>query len=258
MAKVLTYNPKENKTDFLTFTEKTIHTKHGRMFKVRTRRGYTIEVTDDHSLATIGTDNFFQALPPDHALGKVVPIIYIIDYQIGVAQEKESNETIDKIFNENKLTSVIPEFLSCSLEKLEFYLGSLLVPHSTYYSYCANSKEEFYTALISLARLGQSIKRIDTDKLKIHINKDPVWYVPNTKGKLVKADVEQEKNPSNPYLQLPYTWDVVVDIEEIERQETTYDFTVPEFPLFISNGILVYDTINVTIVKLQQSSLIVI
>lgn len=55
---VLTYNPQTNKNEFLKYTERSVHTKHGRMYYVETRSGYNIKVTDDHSLATVGTDSF--------------------------------------------------------------------------------------------------------------------------------------------------------------------------------------------------------
>ena len=73
-GKVLSFSPRLQRVVFLDYTQKTIHTNHNKMYKITTSTGHSIKVTDDHSLATVGENNFFKPLPPENSLGSFVPI----------------------------------------------------------------------------------------------------------------------------------------------------------------------------------------
>jgi DNA-directed RNA polymerase subunit beta' len=99
-----------------------------------------------------------------------------------------------------------------------------------------------------LSRLG-----INYDYTEEYVKAYPydVGLVPED-NKLVPRN---EARKSNVYRRLPYTWSEVVSVEKVEREEVTYDFTVPEFPLFIGNNILVYDTMQVHVPVSEEARL---
>lgn len=247
IGKVLTYNPKTNTTQFLDYTEKTVHKKHGKMYKIKTSRGYEVKVTDDHSLCTNGDDNFFKPLKPEEALGKFVPIIHSIEYSVSITDEIKAKEVIDKSIEKSEPSIVHQEFLSLNKESLSYYLSCMLAYAN---SYTCLTNEDLGVFLISLARIGIAVKKING--LTVMLDKDNTKYIPD-KGVLKSTKDLLSENPANPYINLPYTWDTVTSVEEIEREEITYDFSVPEFPLFIANGILLYDTMMVHVPSTQEA-----
>ena len=238
-GKVLTYNPATNKNEFLEYTDRSIHTEHGKMYYVETKGGYNIKVTDDHSLATVGEDNFFMPLSPVDALGKFVPIMAHLDYSVSHKVELEAMEegAIDII-------SGAKGFKDYMLE-LPIYLLAPMIMSNLHqdketFSVSVNSMEELELAKLVFARLGT---HIHIAGFKITLVQNDERLIPDG-GKLKPAKEVFAENPANPYLRLPYAWDEVHLVLEVEREEITYDFTVPKFPLFVGNGILVYDTMQ--------------
>ena len=238
-GKVLTYNPSTNKNEFLDYTDRSVHTKHGKMYYIETKGGYNIKVTDDHSLATVGEDNFFMPLSPVNALGKFVPIMAHLDYSVKSNIELKAIEegAIDII-------SGMKGFKEYMLELPVQLLAPMVIANlhedtDGFYT-TVESVEELELAKLVFARLG-SLITIEGFKIKLLSNDNRL--IPE-QGKLVPVKDVKNSNPANPYLRLPYSWDEVCEVTEIEREDITYDFTVPEFPLFIGNGILVYDTMQ--------------
>lgn len=250
-GKVLTYNPSTNTNTFLNYTEKSIHTEHGDMYKVITKKGYSITATDDHSLATIGTDNFFAPLPPQDALGAFVPIICIVDYplppKVSLEAYKDFVRTYVKTERDLRFNNML---LNMPTNHLRIIVDRMLSGNNPYdLVYCCKTYQEVEFAKVCCARLGYTLTI--EDKV-IHVDTRGTRYIPNN-GKL-EPDVDVVvTNPANPYLRLPYTWDVVVSVEKVPRENTTYDFTVPEFPLFIGGGILVYDTMQLHVPATEEA-----
>lgn len=244
LGKVLTYNPETNRTEFLDYTDKSIHKKHHKMYRIKTSRGYEIKVTSDHSLCTNGTTNFFKPLKPAYAMNKLVPIIYRIEYDVPLTKEEEAEYAVlTKV--KTGLSRFIPEFLYICPEFLEVYIDQLFLPvvdNDRKLEYKCSNKEELQLVLICLGRVGYIIDSIKD--LTVTIDKDGERLIPE-KGKLEKETTVHKENLANPYINLPYTWDKIIEVEEIPREEVTYDFTVPGFPLYIANSILVYDTMMV-------------
>ena len=240
---VLTYNPKDNTNTFLPYTEKSVHTKHKDMYKITTAKGYTITVTDDHSLATTGTNDFFAPLKPEEAIGHFVPIIHTVTYEVDPEVENEALHSLMQNAKENKpfhftedLLNIRVQYLAC-LIFLYFLPDKRFNTGSTYT--CADSIE-LELAKIVMARLGLPIK---IKGLTIDLDTDGDYLIPQ-QGKLVPYSKVYATDKTNPYLRLPYAWDIVTTVEKVKREDVTYDFTVPIFPLFIGNSILVYDTMQ--------------
>lgn len=233
MAKVLTYRPATNRNDFLEYTERSVHKDHGNMYKVTTASGHSISATDDHSLATVGTDSFFSPLPPQEALGSFVPIIYKVDYDTTLTG-KDLEAYIDSLTDDE--FKIAPYMLNVPADIL--YLHIFCGMDRIDWRY--DARDEYEKALLGLllSRLG-IIHRYEG--LSVIADPEDSGLIPED-GKLVKRC---DARKSNMYRMLPYTWSEVVSVEEVEREEITYDFTVPEFPLFIGNNILVYDTMQV-------------
>lgn len=223
MPSVLTYNPATMRNEFLPYTERTVHTDHGAMYRVTTASGHSIVVTDDHSLATVGEETLFSPLPPEEALGKLLPIaMYMYD---GGDECYEDDE--DFVVDERMVTATAP---SLCLVLFRYF--------SQHASYEAADDKELALLTFGLSRCG-------------------ICHTIN--GRTVTADLyssgcvpegeslvpREEASQTNPYAVMPYTWSPVVSVENVEREDTTYDFTVPDFPLFIGNLILVYDTMQV-------------
>lgn len=247
---VLTYNPQTNKNEFLKYTERSVHTKHGRMYYVETRSGYNIKVTDDHSLATVGTDSFFSPLPPQDSLHKFVPIAYQISYPI---DKEESSRAIEEMTKD-----IIKESGGCFKEymlelELPFVASIVLIlftnSNTEKLEYTCKSQEELDLAKLILARIGL-IPEFKGFTISVDPKREPL--VPED-GKLISRSEAEKLNPANPYLNLPFTWDEVIEVTEIPREDVTYDFTVPEFPLFIANGILVYDTMQLHVPATEEA-----
>lgn len=247
---VLTYNPQTNKNEFLKYTERSVHTKHGRMYYVETRSGYNIKVTDDHSLATVGTDSFFSPLPPQDSLHKFVPIAYQISYPI---DKEESSRAIEEMTKD-----IIKESGGCFKEymlelELPFVASIVLIlftnSNTEKLEYTCKSQEELDLAKLILARIGL-IPEFKGFTISVDPKREPL--VPED-GKLISRSEAEKLNPANPYLNLPFTWDEIIEVTEIPREDVTYDFTVPEFPLFIANGILVYDTMQLHVPATEEA-----
>lgn len=250
VGSVLTYDPETNTNKFLDYTECSIHTKHGKMYYVETKRGYHITVTDDHSLATVGEDNFFSPLSPKDAKGKFVPVITKLVYELDKDAELEAiKDATDDIINkradgfkqymmEIPLTFVVPMlFMMFTQEEPNIY------------SYACKDSDELELGKLVLARVGVPV---DIEGFKIIIRLDAKRLIPEGDSLVPENEVEKT-NPANPYLRLPYSWDEVIEVLEVPREDTTYDFTVPKFPLFIANGILVYDTMQLHVPATEEA-----
>lgn len=234
MGNVLTYSPTTNTNRFLEFTERTVHTEHGDMYKITTESGHSIIATDDHSLATVGSDNFFAPLPPAEAKGKYVPIMSHIDYE----------GTLDVI--------AIEELMSDMIDDIHFavkdYMLSLPVDVLYVHVFCGMDRLNWhykYTDEHDKILMGTLLSRLN---IIYSYTSDEVIGYPGDTGLVPEDGVlkpRADARKTNPYRLLPYTWSEVVSVEKVEREDTTYDFTVPEFPLFIGNNILVYDTMQV-------------
>ena len=241
IGEVLTFNPATNSNEFLGYTDRSVHTKHGDMYYIETKTGHHITVTDDHSLATNGDDNFFAPLSPVDALGKFVPLATKLDYPVDPDMElKAINEAINDI-----ISGADKSFKDYMLEipplyALPMVLGMFACNDPSTYVYACSSQDELELAKLVLARLG-IIPKIEG--FNIVVATDAQRLLPND-GKLVAEKEVLKTNPANPYLRLPYTWDEVVEVTKVPREDITYDFSVPQFPLFIGNGILVYDTMQ--------------
>lgn len=238
---VLTYNPSTNSNEFLDYTECSIHKEHGDMYYVATKNGYHITVTDDHSLATVGSETFFDPLSPVNALHKFVPIISSLNYKVDTkVSELAVMDAIKDIASGNHLT-----FKEYMMELPVEYVVTLILTMfhkntDAVYEYVCESVDEVELARLVCSRLGLIV---DVSGVTIKINFNQEKYIPEN-GELKPAKEVESSNPANPYLNLPYTWDEVTEVIKVEREDTTYDFTVPDFPLFIANGILVYDTMQ--------------
>ena len=215
-SKVLTYKPLDNAVGFLDYTERTVHTEHGDMYYIETASGHAIKPTDDHSLAVNGDKDLFAPCPPQEALGKFVPI----PFRLSILDD----EDVDLEYNINDVLTWP------ALDLYAAYAESGEIP--------IFGEEDKATLMYLLFKAGLYYE-VKSDK--IIVNNESFGYVPE-KGKLVRRE---EAAFGNPYRLMPFTWSEVVKVEKIEREETTYDFTVPEFPLFIGNFILVYDTMQV-------------
>lgn len=242
IGEVLTYNPATNSNEFLGYTDRSVHTKHGDMYYIETKTGYHITVTDDHSLATVGEDNFFAPLSPVDALGKFVPLATKLDYPVDPEVELDAiNEAIKDIMRGSDTTGFKDYMMEIPpLYALPMILGMFGCEDVHTYVYACQSHDELELAKLVLARLGITPK---IEGFRIVINTESKRLIPDN-GKLIPEDDLIKSNPANPYLRLPYAWDEVVEVTKVPREEITYDFSVPAFPLFIGNGILVYDTMQ--------------
>lgn len=242
MAKVLTYKPSSNKNTFLEYTERTVHTEHGSMYRIKTASGHSIDVTDDHSLATVGDDNFFKALPPAEALGAFVPIVYYADYaceyKAADIHKVLSALINDKVFLIEEYLLALPAdlirpYIICGMDRLDWKYT------------CKDDSDVALVGLI-LSRLS-ILYTIEENVVTAHPS--DCGSVPED-GKLVARN---DARKTNVYTKLPYTWTTVVSADIIPREDITYDFTVPEFPLFIGNNILVYDTMQVHVPVTEEA-----
>ena len=243
MSKVLTYSPNANANTFLKYTEKTVHTKHGKMYKVTTESGHSICVTDDHSLATIGKDDFFAPLPPVEAYGQPVPIMSFINYESELKVEKEDiNKLLTALLEDefkvcdymlNLPVSLIYPYIFCGLDRTDWV-------------YRATDAHERVLMETLITRLGITYV-IDGDAVVCDISS--TGSVPQD-GRLVPREQARD---TNIYKRMPYTWSIVTEVEEVERDDTTYDFTVPEYPLFVGNSILVYDTMQLHVPVTEEA-----
>lgn len=241
VGEVLTFNPQTNQNEFLGYTECSIHTKHGKMYYIETKDGYNITVTDDHSLATVGHDTFFEPLKPEEAKGKFVPVLTNIVYNIDSKVEGQAiTEAIADILA-NKMDSFKPYMMELPV----MYMISLVLAmfgrdEEGNFIYTCKTREEIELARLCLARANTPIQ---INGFIIKLKPYDERLIPEN-GELIPEKDVRSTNPANPYLALPYTWDEVIEVLEVPREDTTYDFTVPQFPLFIGNGILVYDTMQ--------------
>lgn len=214
--KVLTYKPASNCLALLDYTEKTIHTSHGKMYRATTKTGHSIIITDDHSLATVGSaTDFFAPVSPVDALGCYVPIPYSgIPDDSGTEEDTVYDSTNMLTWGGGELRDIFE-----AAKEITFL----------------EDKEKAETQFM-LMKAGLPY-RMTNDKIIIDFSVD---CIPEG-NKLVPRE---EADPTNMYRILPFLWSEVISVEEVERTEYTYDFTVPEFPLFIGNFILVYDTMQ--------------
>jgi DNA-directed RNA polymerase subunit beta' len=241
--KVLTYKPLRNRNEFLDYTEKTVHTDHGKMYLIRTDTGHEIKVTDDHSLTTVGNEDFFAPLPPAEALGKFVPVVMNLAYDAS-ADSRYSEKFMRTLFNKN--TFKLEDYmLLVSPGLLNMYFFKHLPKTNWQYTPKNEKDRELVKLLLSRANLYYQVDKKGVVKVK----PGDMGKIPQD-GKLVSRD---KARPTNTYKFLPYTWAVVKEVREIPREEVTYDFTVPEFPLFIGNSILVYDTMQVHVPATEEA-----
>ena len=252
-GKVLTYNPATNTNEFLEYTDRSVHTKHGKMYKIRTSCGYEITVTDDHSLATVGTENFFAPMPPQDSLGKFVPIMRLVTY---TPSEKASAKAIRRLakdkfspmkFSAYMLNLPLDYLRTAILSMMKFETEDIESPRA-YWE--INSPGELELGKVLLARQG-IFGVVENNKLRLDYS---AVRIPEN-GELKQINDVAECNPANPYIQLPYSWDEVIEVTEVERKDITYDFSVPKFPLFIANGILVYDTMQLHVPATEEARL---
>lgn len=253
-GKVLTYCPATNTNEFLDYTERSIHTEHGKMYRVHTKCGYEITVTDDHSLATVGEDSFFAPLPPQDALGKFLPIMRKVTYTpteeatARALRRFEKDKFNPHFFTSYMLNLPLEELQTALLGMLKFEIKNFRMVPKPYWE--ARTDHELELGKVLLAREGIfgiiQGNRIYLDHTAVKIPED---------GKLMQIRKVAKSNPANPYLRLPYAWDVVDKVEEVVRKDTTYDFSVPDFPLFIANGILVYDTMQLHVPATEEARL---
>jgi len=236
LAKVLTFKPSTNKIDFLEYTEKTIHTEHGKMYKVTTESGHSIKPTDDHSLATIGTGNFFSPIPPQDSLGLFVPIPFRLDFL-----QDDEDFSVNNFDENNLLTWPGVYLFSYFLEKSEECNGVLEL----------DSNKELAETQYLLFKAGIYY---EINGLSLNLSPDSFGYVPELESdgiwRLIPRELAAEENT---YRLLPLTWSKVIRVEKVEREDVTYDFTVPEFPLFIGNSILIYDTMQVHVPVTEEA-----
>ena len=233
MGEVLTYSPKANANAFLEFTERTVHKDHGKMYKIVTASGHSITATDDHSLATVGDGDFFSPLPPNEALGHFVPIVQNLEYATKLTEEdvhRVVNDIIEDDFEFKDYMMGVPvdvlhPHVFCGMDRVDW-------------KYKFKNEHDKILAGLILSRIGIYYEYKEN---VVEANLESLGYIPED-GKLVERI---KARPTNAYRFLPYTWSEVTSVEEVEREDTTYDFTVPEFPLFIGNNILVYDTMQV-------------
>lgn len=239
---VLTYNPESNKNEFLEYTDRSVHKKHGNMYKVTTARGYSIKVTDDHSLATVGDNEFFAPLPPQEAEGKLVPIPCLCEYEVDKKSELQAAKEFLRIYIQDEKDLEFNEtLLNMPAAQAKVVVDRMLCGNDARdLVYCCRSEEEVEYAKIICSRFGYILK---VDGLNISVDVTCERSLPD-KGTLKSESEVLRDNPANPYLKLPYTWDEVISVVPILRDNVTYDLTIPQFPLFIGNGILVYDTMQ--------------
>ena len=253
-GKILTYCPATNTNEFMDYTERSVHTEHGKMYRICTSCGYEITVTDDHSLATNGSETFFAPLPPQDALGKFVPIMRMISYiPKNTAQAKAMRKFARDNFKPNKFSYYMlnlstDDLGTALLAMVHFDTTDNTENPSMYWE--VKDKQELELAKVILARQGIFCKIVNT---RLYLDYNAVRIPEN--GALVQISDVAKVNPANPYLNLPYVWDEVTSVEEVDREEITYDFTVPEFPLFIANGILVYDTMQLHVPATEEARL---
>ena len=233
--KVLTYNPSTGKNEFLKATERTIHTEHGDMYYIETASGHSIKVTDDHSLATCGTADFFTDLPPAESLGALVPITYKIDYE-AVCNDFDFVDMMNRLASDDELLELNVSMLSIPADIIAVFMARFMEQ----FDYAYEPENELDAALISLLLARAGIFYVIEDGI-YKADLDCEGYIPQD-GVLVERS---EARKTNCYRALPYTWSEVIKVEKIEREDITYDFTIPDFPLFIGNAILVYDTMQV-------------
>ena len=221
--KVLTYKPLDNEVGFLDYTERTVHTEHGDMYFIETASGHSIKATDDHSLAIPGDNDFFSPCPPQDSLGKFVPIPFNLDIV---------DDTLDLKYD--------------AMNPITWPAIDLYAAYSDSKSIKTEGPRDKAYMMWLLFRAGLYYE-VDGDTL--NVDSESFGWIPED-GKLIKRE---EAAFGNPYRLMPFTWSEVVKVEKIEREETTYDFTVPEFPLFIGNSILVYDTMQVHVPVTEEA-----
>lgn len=251
IGEVLTFNPSTNTNEFLGYTDRSVHTKHGAMYYIETKRGFNIKVTDDHSLATVGTETFFSPISPVNALGCFVPILTSMKYEAPEATAMQALiEAADDVIKCRE-----PEFKDYFLELPSLYGLPLLLAMfnraDNTFVYTCKDRRELELGKLVLARYNIPFNIAGFTLIMLD---EPDKLVPED-GKLVSAKLVEEANPANPYLQLPYSWDEVIEVTEIEREDVTYDFSVPQFPLFVGNGILVYDTMQLHVPATESARL---
>ena len=218
-GRVLTFSPKTNEVCFLDYTEKTVHTEHGAMYEIKTDLGLSIKVTDDHSLATVGTENFFRPLPPAESLGAFVPTPF-------------------KVFNEEDW---LMEPDMSNIDNLVTWRGiDLRQIYLFEDTITCKTEEDLHTEMFLLYKAGLYFT-VDPETKTITIDSKCSGFVPED-GVLVPRE---EASRDNLFRRLPFTWSTITEVIPCEREEITYDFTIPEFPLFMGNWILVYDTMSV-------------
>lgn len=232
--RVLTYNPSSGRNEFLESTERTVHTEHGKMYYIETASGHSIKVTDDHSLATYGSTSHFTDIPPMDSLGKLIPIVYRLNYS-PTASVEYLEKMISYVLKENP-SELEEEMLSVAPDLLYLYLIRFFDLNDMQYK----PKNDYEFALTGML-LSRACVYYEIREGSYFIDINCEGYIPED-GELVRRDLSRM---TNPYRMLPYTWSKVVKVEEIEREDITYDFTIPKFPLFVGNGILVYDTMQV-------------
>lgn len=233
--RVLTYNPVTSSCGLLPYTEKTIHTEHGSMYKVTTATGHSIIVTDDHSLATVGSEGLFSPISPLDVLGKAVPLMFGFEDRKQKMDPHKLNSYIDQILSK--------EYLKLSAELINLP-GWLLRTYMAHYmgqrEWAHKTESEKEAALLSYILSKAAIYHtINSDTITGNYRYQGL--VPEN-GELV---YRTKAKLANPYRYMGLHWTPVVSVVEVPREDTTYDFTVPDFPLFIANTLLVYDTMQV-------------
>ncbi len=250
VGSVLTYDPESNSNIFLDYTECSIHTKHGQMYYIETKSGYHITVTDDHSLATVGTDTFFSPLEPKKAKGAFVPIMTKLNYSVDTSVEMSAIQDAAADIISQKCDKFKDYMMEIPVSYLVPLIWAMFIQEDpNTYVYSCKDTDELELAKLVIARIGVCIK---IEGFRIIIQLDAKRLLPEDE-KLLPEDEVEKSNPANPYLRLPYAWDEVVEVIEVPREEITYDFTVPKFPLFIGNGILVYDTMQLHVPATEEA-----
>jgi len=216
------------------FTEKTIHVNHGKMYRVVTKRGLSIVVTDDHSLCTVsepGSDSLFSPIGPVEAKDR---LRVAVPSPFTLRSDKERRKIVPKQLRyaeldpgllNDVLLSETPDELFKILAQAEFL----------------RSTDDYQRHLL-MHLLGRAGLLFTVYPNLIEWSAADSHDMIPQDGKLIQRS---KARPGNPYKQLGLTWDWIRLIKEVPREPITYDFTVPDFPLFVANNILVYDTMTV-------------
>ena len=231
MAKVLAYRP----DNFNTFIDapRTVHSDYGCLFEIKLENGLSVKVSEDHSLATSSKTHVFEPLEPALALGRFLPVL-----MGGYAPEELD---VDVFFKALDNREYLPDLLKLDTSSLRTLLAMRDIwdmPWSTEY-------DKYLRAYIYSAA-GFEYK-ITEDR--IVVDKESQGRVPEG-DRLVKRE---DADPINIYRLLPYTWSRVVSAESVEVEPETYDFTVPHYPVFVANCILLYDTMQVHVPVTEEA-----